>query len=39
LAAAGRSPRRQPVLERYGAEFDAMRGDGQMEIWIPVAPG
>ena len=36
LAAAGLSPRRQPVLERYGPEFDAMRGDGQMEIWIPV---
>lgn len=36
LSAAGLKPRRAPVFEFYGPDFDPRTGLGQVEIWIPI---
>lgn len=36
LPASGRQHANAPTLERYGAAFDPMTGNGGYEIWIPL---
>lgn len=38
LASSGHVRADSPAFERYGPGFDPVRGEGDIEIWVPIAP-